>query len=42
MKATERPQQERNTFEPLDFEDVTMTEMLPATVRAELSSCWWR
>ena len=38
MKATERPQQERNTFEPLDFEDVTMTEMLPATVRAELSS----
>lgn len=41
MKASDRPSQPleaRSTFEQFDFEDVTMTESLPASVRAELKS----
>lgn len=35
MKATDM---QPSTLEPFDFEDVTLTEMLPASVRAELKS----
>lgn len=41
MKASDRPSQPleaRSTFEQFDFEDVTLTESLPASVRAELKS----
>ena len=38
MNATDPSSPVHNTFEPFDFEDVTLIEMLPSSVRADLRS----
>jgi len=38
MKATDQASQARSTFEPFEFEDVTLTEVMPSSVRAQLRS----